>query len=244
MTSFFTGPRLASENSRLQTQVAELSAQNRDLQDQAVENQRLRTLLAFKSRSPLALLPAQVIALKPSPLRDTLTLSRGIRDHVQRKMVVLDPSGALVGQVIDVTTDTCDVLLLTDDLSSVGAMVVPVGRKAAGPSTVGICSGVKAPALSLRDLPNDADVRVGDSVITSGLGTIYPKDIPIGRVYRVNFDTATYEKSAQVAPATDFNHLQEAFIVNGSVDIDAAATDDSSGQSNAPEFKVSRKAAS
>lgn len=230
--SFFHAPRLAHQNSLLHAQLAVLTQQNRELAEEANENARLRALLAFKTRSPQRLLAAEVIALKPSTERDSAILARGLSDRVERTQVVLDPNGALVGQVTDVTTDTCDVLLLTDTLSSVGAEVVPVGRPAGTKATVGICQGNRTNVLTLTDLPPDADVRVGDKVESSGLGGIFPKELPIGRVTAIHFDKTRYLLSAAVVPDADFNHLQEAFLLQGASDIDQseAGSDDASSE--------------
>lgn len=223
--SFFHAPRLAHQNSILRAHVAVLTQQNRELAEEAQENARLRALLAFKSRDPQRLLAAEVIALKPFAERDSAILSRGLGDKVERKQVVLDPDGALVGQVTDVTTDSCDVLLLTDTVSSVGAQVEPVGRPAGTKATVGICQGNRSNTLTLTDLPPDADVRIGDKIISSGLGGIFPKDLPIGHVTAVRFDKTRYLMSATVVPDADFNHLQEAFLLQGdSADNNSGAT--------------------
>ena len=213
VVSFFHAPRLAQRNEILRARVAVLTQQNRDLGQEADENARLRALLAFKARSPERLLAAEVLSLKPFAERDSAVLERGIDDQVAPKQVVLDPDGSLVGQVVDVSSDTCDVLLLTDTLSSVGAEVVPEGRSAGTKAVVGICQGNRTGLLTLTDLPPDADVRVGDKIESSGLGGIFPKDLPIGKVVSVHFDSTRYLKTAAVAPEADFNHLQEAFLL-------------------------------
>jgi rod shape-determining protein MreC len=211
----FRGPAVARENHRLQMQIAVLSEQNRDLADQQIENARLRALLQFESRSPLKLWPAEVIALKPSSLRDSVTLAIGDRRGVVRRMAVLGPTGALVGQVTDVTRETCDALLLTDDLSSVGVAILPQNRApaASGGEVVGICSGNRSPMLDLIDLPQNADIRPGDRVVTDGLGSVYPAGIEVGTVTTVGTDIATLMKSAKVAPTADLDHLQDVFVL-------------------------------
>ena len=214
IASLFHGPRLARENRDLEARIAALSEQNRELAGEAEENKRLRALLDFQTESTFKLLPAEVIAVKPSALRDSITLSRGDRDGVVQKMVALDPSGALLGQVVDVGHDSCDVLLLTDDLSSVGALIVPSRPgQAADPPPSGICRGERSTVLNLIDIPQNADIRPGDRVVTSGLGSVYPKGIPIGTVTSVSVDGATLLKSASVATDADFNDFDDALLV-------------------------------
>ena len=78
-----------------------------------------------------------MVALKPSPLSDTLTLNRGSESGIHPHSIVLAPNGALVGQVLNVSPGACDVLLLTDSLSSVGVLVH--NHTPHGP--LGLCQG-------------------------------------------------------------------------------------------------------
>jgi rod shape-determining protein MreC len=246
--SIFHGPSLARANRRLEERMANLMQQTRSLADEAEENIQLRALLSFKAHDQRDLVPAEVLALKPFSERDSAIFSRGTKNNVTVKEPALDEDGNLVGQVTSISSDTCDVMLLTDTLSSVGARVVPAQQPPIAPSQtattgpapsltttlpstpaflptpttptilpepapVGICVGDHSNLLQLTDLAPDADVEVGDTVVTSGLGGVYPKDIPIGRVVEVDFDKTRYLKSALVAPSADFNHLQEGFLL-------------------------------
>lgn len=213
IASLLSGPRLAREVGMLKTEEATLTQENRELAQDADENTRLRALLDFKQKSPQSLLAAEVISLKPSPLRDSAVVSRGFADHVSQHGVVLDPTGNLVGQVVSLDSDTADVLLLTDTLSSAGAQVIPMGHNAGTKAIVGICQGNRGPTLELVDIPTDFAIAPGDRVVTSGVGSVFPKGIPIGQIVKIDFDRNRYLVTASVAPFADFNHLQEAFIV-------------------------------
>jgi rod shape-determining protein MreC len=224
VASLFRGPSLARRNRRLESEVAYLMQQNRVLSDESIENMQLRALLTFKSKDPRPLLPAEVLSLKPFADRDTAIFSRGTDDKVTVMQPALDQNGYLAGQVTDVGSTTCDVMLLTDSLSSVAARVVDTSANGNAPSTntaihpqvpaiVGICVGDHSNLLQLTDLPPTANVNVGDAVVTSGLGEVYPKDIPIGKIVKVDFDQTRYLKSAVVLPYADFNHLQDGFLI-------------------------------
>jgi rod shape-determining protein MreC len=215
VASAFNGPHLAAQNTALQAQVSALTLQNQRLLKAQAENVRLRQLLHFQSKSDRAPLAGEVIALKPSPLLDTLIVDRGLRDGVGRRTVVLGPNGTLVGQVIDVDLShgSSQVLLLTDANSSVGAEAVRPGRPG---GAVGICVGDRAGHLTLTDLPREADILPGDFVRTSGLGGaggVYPKGIPIGVVQSVAFDKGRSLKAALIRPAVDFDHLEDVFLL-------------------------------
>ncbi len=207
--SLLSGPKLARENAALSAQVLELSAQNNDLRTAQAENARLRQLLGFQQVSLRPLLAAQVTALKPNPHFDTLTLNRGSSRGVHPRSVVLSPSGALAGQALDVSPGSCTVLLLTDSGSSVGAVVE--NHTPHGP--IGLCQGIGGGRMQVTYLRSDAKLHVGDPVITSGLGGVFPPGLPLGTVESVSVDKTRSLQTALLHPASDFDHLEEAFVI-------------------------------
>jgi len=207
--SLLSGPRLARDNAALKARVLDLAAQNKSLLTAQAENDRLRRLLGFERRSPRPLLAAQVAALKPSPHSDTLALNRGSASGVRPQSVVLAPNGALVGQVLSVSARACDVLLLTDAGSSVGALVH--NHTPRGP--IGLCQGDGAGGLRVTYLRSDALLHVGDAVTTSGLGGVFPKAVPIGAVASVSVDRTRSLQTALLRPAADYDHLEEVFLI-------------------------------
>ena len=207
--SLLAGPKLARENADLNSRVLELSAQNNALRTAPAENIRLRRLLGFQQTSLRPLLAAQVSALKPSPHFDTLTLDQGSARGVHVRSVVLSPSGALVGQVLDVSPQSCDVLLLTDAGSSVGAMI----HNHTLHWPVGICQGAGGGRVQITYLRSDAKLHVGDAVTTSGLGGVFPAGIPLGWIESITEDKTRSLQTAVLRPAADFDHLEEAFVI-------------------------------
>ena len=126
---------------------------------------------------------------------------------------MLSPDGALVGQVLDVSPRACSVLLLTDAGSSAGAEVVRPGTALKkNVPRIGICQGDRAGHLLLTFPRIDADVLPGDRVVTSGLGTVFPKGLPLGTVVAVSTDKTRSVKTAMLRPAADFDHLEQAFL--------------------------------
>ena len=207
--SLLAGPRLARENAVLNARVLELSAQNSDLRTAQAENVRLRQLLGFEQISLRPLLAAQVTALKPNTHTDTLTLNQGSSRGVHPRSVVLSSSGALVGQVLEVTPHSCDVLLLTDTDSSVGALVL--NHTPHGP--IGLCQGAGQGRMSVTYLRSDAVLHVGDQVMTSGLGGVFPGAVPLGAIEAISVDKTRSLQTAVLRPAADFDHLEEAFVI-------------------------------
>ncbi len=207
--SLLSGPKLARENAALNARVLELSAQNNGLLAAQSENVRLRRLLGFEQTSVRPLLAAQVSALKPNAHFDTLTLNQGSAHGVHARSVVLSPNGALVGQVLDVSPQSCDVLLLTDADSSVGALI----HNHTPHWPIGVCQGQGSGLMRVTYLRSSAALHVGDVVTTSGLGGVFPGNIPLGQVSSVSVDKARSIQTVVLHSAADFDHLEEAFII-------------------------------
>jgi rod shape-determining protein MreC len=186
-----------------------LSVENKQLADAQAENDRLRALLDFQRKSPRPLLAAEVTALKPTPQSDTVVLNRGSKQGVKLHSIVVDDNGALVGQVIDVSPRSSTALILTDTGSSVGAQV----KCGASQPPVGVCRGEGGGQVLLTYLKGDADIKPGDAVTTSGLGGVFPPDIPVGTVKSIKLDTTRSMMTAIIHPSADLDHLDEAFIL-------------------------------
>lgn len=209
VTSLLDGPRLARDNDALKARVLALAAQNKELLAAQTENGRLRGLLGFAARAPRPLLAAQVVALKPSALSDTLTLNLGASAGVHPHSVVLAPNGALVGQVLSVSARSADVLLLTDADSSVGALV----HNGTPRGPVGLCQGDGRGGLRVTYLRSDAALRPGQAVTTSGLGGVFPRDLPLGAVQAVSIDRTRSLQTAMLKASAEFDHLEEVFVI-------------------------------
>jgi len=213
--AIFAGRGLAVENARLAQRVAELEAENARLRGAQISNERLRADLKFVEslkRPPLA---ADVWSRRPDPKYDTLIISRGRRDGVQPHDLVICPEG-VVGYISEADLITSTVVLLTDQNATVGARVQRPGSRAAG-----LCRGSNSPLLSMTDLENEADIKPGDLVVTSGLSRLYPKtlegtpprDLIIGTVVKVQPDPSSAGKTALVRPKVNFDRVEEVYIL-------------------------------
>lgn len=203
----FHGHSVSLENQRLRAQVAQLQQENAQMREAQIDVGRLRDDLNFVHRTHPTPLAADVIARRTNPSFDTLLISRGSRDDVKKRDVVVTPLG-LVGLVSEVSPTTATVVLLTDENAPVSARVQRPESRA-----VGICKGDYTRLLPLLYLPGDADVRVGDTIVTSGMGGIYPKGLPVGTVAKVKSDEGNVTKTALLRPAVDFDRLEEVFVL-------------------------------
>jgi rod shape-determining protein MreC len=193
-----------AENDRLRAELEQLRLQNRELSAQASEAQRLGALLKFTDAHPeVPMLAAQVIGASADPASHTLALNRGNRDHVRPNMAVITPDG-IVGKIVEVLSNTSEVLLITDKDSGAGALL-------ADTRTQGVIKGSGDPDARLDYIVNDEPVHVGEMVLTSGQDRIFPKDLLIGSIAStapgVNFQTI------HVRPAARLDRLEDVLIL-------------------------------
>lgn len=193
------------ENKRLQLEVGTLKRRLDQLEEQALETQRLQRLLGMRQESQAQFLTARVVGKDATNWFKTILLDRGSLDGVRRNQPVLAPDG-LVGRVAEVTPTSARVQLLTDPMNAVGGLIQRT-------RVTGIVSGNLGAGARVRYLPLLADVVVGDEVITSGMGGVFPKGIPIGRISAVERRSGALFQEATLAPAVDLSRLEEVLIL-------------------------------
>lgn len=194
---------LRTENQRLSAEVARLREENARLRPDAQENTRLRALLGFKQQLPYRSLAGRIIGRDPSQWFSTVLVDRGASEGVMRDDPVITSDG-VVGHVIETAGSWARVLLVADPRSAV-SVVLDRSRE------VGVVVGQGQSDLKVTYLSREADVKAGDLVLTSGLGPIYPKGLPVGTVVRVSRTTMFQE--AVVHPTSDLGHLEDVLIV-------------------------------
>ena len=199
--SFFN---LRQENHLLREELVQLQLQNADLRESTHENQRLRQLLGFKRRRNFTYLPAEVIAHDAGRVQNGIVIDIGMRDGVREYMAVVTSEG-LAGRVIETGPMSSIVQLLTDRSCRISSIVERSRVK-------GTISGRLYDGLDLR-LPLRADIRMGDSVVSSGLGGTFPPGLLVGRVQGVRIEESGIFKQVAISPTVDFNRLEEVFVI-------------------------------
>ncbi|NLK51868.1 MAG: rod shape-determining protein MreC [Syntrophomonadaceae bacterium] len=204
--------QLLTQNEELRQQISDLAWKNNQLLENEQEVIRLRSMLDFKqANTQYDLLGARVIARGPSNWYSTLVLDCGLSDGVARNMVVITPEG-LVGRIMAVSQYTTEVLLITDSEGPVGSVVLVQENRVPGVvEGVGDGSGT----LVMKHIAYDAPVQEGQSIVTSGLGDIFPKGIRIGQIQKVDREAepSGLQKYAIIRPEVDFDRLEEVFII-------------------------------
>lgn len=196
---------LRSENRRLREELQRLKGELKALQEATLENQRLRALLELKGRVPGRAIAAQVVGKDATNWFKTILIDKGSESGIRRNMVVITPDG-LVGRVLEATPISSKVQLITDPVSAVGALVQRS-------RVTGVVAGHLGLTTRLKYLPLLADVAVGDEVITSGMGGVFPKGIPIGKVALVKRPSGALFLEAEVTPTADFSRLEEVLVM-------------------------------
>lgn len=210
---------LKEENERLQSR-------NVELEEAAQNAKRLEELLDLRSTYNLQSTAARVISGSTDSWSSTVTIDKGAASGITVGMPVSDSNGA-IGQVISTSAANAMVRLLVDDSSSVAAMV-QVSR------AQGMVEGSPDGTLRLTLIRTDQTVNVGDVVVTSGLGGVFPKGLPIGKVTDVQKNTGATYYDIIVEPFSHPQNLEEVLVITSltseqqasSADIDAADAPD------------------
>jgi rod shape-determining protein MreC len=195
-----------AENETLKKQLGELQVQLQEQQGLASRTSKLQELLGLQTNTKLPTLAAEVIAGNPNPGMLTITIGRGSADGVQADMAVIAPAG-VVGRIVGPpAAHAARVQLLIDRNAAAGALIE---RTRAGGMVVG---GDRDPPLTMDLVSNLSDVKIGDTVIASGVDGIYPKGFAIGRVEASERGSGLY-RAITVRPSVDFSSLEEVLVV-------------------------------
>ena len=157
-------------------------------------------------------LVAEVISYDQNALLRTMVINRGVRHGIARGMPVVTGQG-LVGRITDVTANAARVMLITDPNSNVNARLQTTRAQ-------GRVEGQLTGNLRMMWIPLDADVQVGDVVLTSGLGGNFPPDIQIGQVESRQREEFALNQVAEVRSLVDFDNLEFVLVITSFQPID------------------------
>jgi len=169
-----------------------------------LENKRLRLLLDFKEAEKIATLPARVIAEDASSWFRTVMIDKGNEQGVTEGMPVVVAEG-VVGRVVRSSPNFARVLLITDASSAVASLLQNNRAR-------GICRG-QGEQLVFDFVLRQEEVQIGDRVVTSGMGGIFPKGLVVGHVKSVDRQEFGLFQAIEVAPTVDFSHLEEVLVM-------------------------------
>ena len=193
------------ENLKLKKEVIKMNAVNIKLTELQIENERLEQLLSFKNDIQQQSLAARVIAHDLLfGTRSTIRVNRGTQDGVEINQSAITPLGA-VGVVFHAEKAFSDILVLTDNFSTIDAMVQRSRVR-------GVIVG-KRGSCTMQYLERTDDVQNGDLIITTGLDNIFPKGIPIGHVTTVQKRSHDISQQVEIEPLINPHNLEEVLII-------------------------------
>ena len=197
---------LMEQNRMLRETQLQLNAKLLTFEALQAENRRIRQLVSSASSLHERVTIAEVIAVNQDPYRHQITLDKGGNDGVYQGQALVDAFGVM-GQVIRVNPSTSTALLITD-----AGHGVPVEINRTGLQTIARGGG-DGRVLSLPFLPGNADVQVGDLLVTSGLGGRFPPGYPVGVVFDVKRGTAVHFMQATASPTAKLYQGRQALLV-------------------------------
>ncbi len=196
------------ENRFLHETLHRLMEENNRLREELLLTERLKEILRYRNVLGMDSLAAEVTGYSSfgaAGWMKTATLDKGSGDGIKVDMAVVSPRG-VVGRIIEVTSTTSTVLLLTDPRSSIDAIVQRTRIK-------GLVEGTGSRTLRLKYIRQLDDVRPGDVLVTAGLSGIFPKGLEVGRITRVEKGKDNFFKYIEVEPTAPLDSLEEVLII-------------------------------
>ncbi|MCL6583611.1 MAG: rod shape-determining protein MreC [bacterium] len=193
------------ENKELKRQIELLKNLNNQYIEAVEANKRLRKLLDFREQIEEPTFSAQIIGKDSTNWCKSVLLDKGSMDGVAVNMPVVTYNG-VVGKIQEVTNHTAKVLLINDIHSSVAVLIQRSRAE-------GIAAGSGKDYCIIKYAGKDFDIRIGDRVITSGIGGVFPKGLVVGVVSKIqknNYDLFQY---VEVVPEAKISNLEEVFII-------------------------------
>jgi rod shape-determining protein MreC len=193
------------ENIQLRQDIRSLNMRVLEGNEALLANQRLEKLLEMKKNVPERTIAAMVIGEDVTSWFRTLVINRGSSSGIREGMAVISADG-VVGQTVKVSATTSRVLLLTDHASGISATIQRSRAR-------GVVKGKSEMMCSLEFTTREEDVKVGDTVITSGIGGVFLKGLPIGEVTMVKRGEYGIFQTVSIRPSVNLPHLEEVLVV-------------------------------
>ncbi|WP_084404145.1 rod shape-determining protein MreC [Marinobacterium litorale] len=197
---------LLSENERLRTEALVLERKVQQNASLMAENIRLRELLSARERVQEPVKLAELIGVNPDPFQHEVIINRGSEEGVYAGQPVLD-AGGVMGQVVSLSHYTARIMLITDARAA-----IPVEVNRNGFRAIALGKGVMD-ELELEHVADTADVRVGDRLVTSGLGGRFPRGYPVAKVTEVVRDPGQQFVQVKAVPTARLDKSRHLLLV-------------------------------
>ncbi|MCZ6687110.1 MAG: rod shape-determining protein MreC [Gammaproteobacteria bacterium] len=205
-TSLASRRQLLAENRDLRRQQLRSDASVQKMIAIEAENARLRALMDTAALMTDRTMVTEIMAIDLNPYRRLLTINKGSSAGAYRGQALVDAFG-IVGQISDLGPLSSQVLLISDPEHA-----VPVEVNRNGLRTIAVGTG-DAQILNLPFLPNNADIRLGDLLVTSGLGGVFPAGYPVAEVNRIEVNPSQPFAHVEAAPAAELDKVRELLLI-------------------------------
>jgi len=193
------------QKERLKAEIELLKLKLTDAQEIKLENVRLNNLLTLKQKSAFKVIVARVIGRSPDNWSSVVIIDKGVYNGVKPKMMAMSYSG-LIGKVIESSNHVSKIILINDPNFTISAISQRSRQE-------GLVCGTLSGVLIMRYLNSDSDIRVQDTIITSGLTGNCPKGLPIGSVIALEDEFSGLSRYAIIKPAVDLSNIEEVLII-------------------------------
>jgi rod shape-determining protein MreC len=204
---YYTRDSLERELARVNQELEKQRLSMLRLAHLQAENERLNELLRASAIVEDPMMRSQIIGINPDPYNKRILVNRGANDNVFIGQPVLDASG-IMGQVVEVLDDTSWVLLVSDPLHATPVVVNRNGIRA-----IAIGSNDMLHTIRLENVPNTTDILVGDLLVTSGLGGLFPAGYPVGTITSIERNVGQPFAEIRVSPQAEIDRSRHLLMV-------------------------------
>ena len=203
---FGTIKYLNQENETLKKENKKLASEITELKETAWENKLLRKQLDLSPKKDLKLISSFIIGKSSPEFGQYIIIDKGRNSGIEKNQAVIASSGILIGKVIETSSKTSKILLITDINSSVSAIIQETRAS-------GIVKGEHGIGLIMEMIPRGEEIKSEQTVITSGLEGFFPKGLLIGKIKNAISSPSSIFQKAIIEPAINIQELEMIFVV-------------------------------
>lgn len=211
-----------ADNEFLREENANLKRQLTESTELEIDNLRLKNLLKIKDGTVTTITASRIVSDSNSPFFKSMLINSGMRDGVKKGHAVVNEEG-VIGRTINVASNSSRVLLLNDINSR-----IPVKFAQNGVNV--ILAGDNSQVLRINFMPEDEQVAVGDVILTSGMGGVFPPDLPVGAVREI-----TELGEIKIEPAVNLDRLNYVSVIEYEIASFPILNQDLAEENNAPQ---------
>ena len=197
--------QLEEETQLLREKNLQLSLQSEEMIRSYEENINLKNLLDYKKDSNFNLVAAKVLNMGSSSNISSITINVGLNENIKINQPVIIPEG-VIGKTILVGISTSLVQLITDVNYRASVRIYPSG-------SIGILRYLRDDICEVREIQKNAEIKLGDAVLTSGFSDIYPSNLKIGNVIEIQDEISSFQKIVKVRVSSNIGSLLNVFVV-------------------------------